>query len=503
MTAPAVLLPYQQSWLADPAPVKVCEKSRRVGLSWSEGGDCSLIAAASREAGGMDCWYVGYNQDMAKEFVRDAAFWARHYQLAVEDSGQEVLIDEDKDILTYYIRLASGFRVTALSSRPSNLRGKQGLVVVDEAAFHDDLDGLIKAAVALLMWGGKLRIISTHNGDTNGFNELVLDIRAGKKPYSIHRVDFQKAVAQGLYQRICLKAGKIWSPEAEREWVAEMYRFYGEHAAEELDVIPSSGSGRYLTRAMVEANTNPKIEVLRLSMPAEFVHQTAHAREAEVRDWCERELAPRIARLDPFLRTYLGEDFARSGDVSGLWPIQVQHDLTKKTPFVVELRNVPFEQQKQIVFFLIDRLPRFAGGAFDARGNGQYLAEVTMQKYGAALIVQVMLSAEWYRENMPRFKAAFEDRNVDVPRDDDVVSDMLLVRMDKGIAKVPDDARVRGADGMYRHGDTAIALALALFAAATIEGAAIDYTPAPPKISRWDYDPEQDRDRAPVGDGAW
>jgi len=47
----------------------------------------------------------------------------------------------------------------------ANLRGKQGRVIIDEAAFHDNLEELLKAALALLMWGGEVRIISTHNGD--------------------------------------------------------------------------------------------------------------------------------------------------------------------------------------------------------------------------------------------------------------------------------------------------------------------------------------------------
>ena len=33
---PMALLPYQQRWCADTSPVKLCEKSRRIGLSWGE-----------------------------------------------------------------------------------------------------------------------------------------------------------------------------------------------------------------------------------------------------------------------------------------------------------------------------------------------------------------------------------------------------------------------------------------------------------------------------------
>ena len=44
-----------------------------------------------------------------------------------------------------------------------------------------------------------------------------------------------------------------------------------------------------------------------------------------------------------------------------------------------------------------------------------------------------------------------------------------------GVAKVPDSARVRGSDGRERHGDTAIALVLAMFAALTMEPVKFEY----------------------------
>lgn len=475
MAAPTVLLPYQQDWIADQAAVKVCEKSRRVGLSWAEAADAALTGAADRSAGGDDTWYIGYNQDMAKEFIRDVGFWAKHYQLAAGEMEEEVIKDEDKDILTFVIKFASGFRVTALSSRPSNLRGKQGRVVIDEAAFHDDLQGLIKAAMALLMWGGKVRIVSTHDGDGNPFNELVLDCRAKKVPYSLHRIEFKAAVAQGLFRRICLSTGREWTPEAEAAWVAEMYAFYGDHAAEELDVIPSSGSGAYLTRAQIEACMAEAIPVLRLALPDGFSLLASHLREAEVQDWCEQQLLPHLLALDPQQDHFFGEDFARSGDLTAIWPLAQTKTLDLVTPFVVELRNVPFEQQKQILFYLVARLPRFRAGAMDARGNGQYLAEVAMQKFGPTRIAQVMLSTEWYRDNMPPFKAAIEDRSLVLPKDADILADLRTVRMEKGVAKVPDNARVRGSDGRDRHGDTAIALVMATYAVFQMEPAPIEF----------------------------
>lgn len=466
-SAPAVLLPYQQAWIADDAAVKLCEKSRRVGLSWAEAADAALTGALTKEAGGDDTWYIGYNQDMAKEFILDVAFWARAYDMAAAEMEESVFNDEGKDIVTFSIRFASGFRVTALSSRPSNLRGKQGRVIIDEAAFHSELDELIKAAMALLIWGGKVRIISTHDGDQNLFNALILDSRVGKLPYSVHRITFKEAVKQGLYKRVCLasRGKKVWSQEGEDEWVAGMYAFYGASSSEELDVVPGTGTGAYLSRALIESCMRPDIPVLRWSLENEFTFLPAHIREAEALDWCQKNLDPLLKALDPNLDSYFGEDFGRTGDLSSFWPLQETKALALVTPFIIELRNVPFDQQRQILHYMLDRLPRFRAGGMDARGNGSYLAEVTAQKYGADRIATVMLTTEWYRENMPLLKAALEDLGISLPKDADVLGDLRLLELIKGVAKVPENVHTKGADGRSRHGDSAISLVMAIYAA--------------------------------------
>ncbi|UGA40359.1 hypothetical protein JOS77_14150 [Chromobacterium haemolyticum] len=56
----------------------------------------------------------------------------------------------------------------------------QGKVVIDEAAFHGDVQGVLDAATALLIWGGQIAVISSHNGKANAFNKLVQDIDSGR-----------------------------------------------------------------------------------------------------------------------------------------------------------------------------------------------------------------------------------------------------------------------------------------------------------------------------------
>lgn len=458
--APMALLPYQQRWLQDQSEVKIIEKSRRIGLSWCEAADDALLAAS---ASGMDVWYIGYNKDMAQEFIGDCGDWLKFYGKAASEVEETVLEDEDKDILAFRIRLASGHKITALSSRPSNLRGKQGKVVIDEAAFHDDLSALIKAAMALLMWGGRVVIISTHDGDSNPFNELIQEVRAAKKPYSLHRVTLDDALTDGLYRRICLRLGRAWTAEAEAEWRDKIIAQYGSAADEELFCIPSAGGGSYLTRAVIERCMHADIPVLRWACTDQFTLLPDHIRQAEARDWCEDSLAPLLAGLDPQRRHYFGEDFARTGDLSVVVPLAELQALRYRQPFVVELANVPFTEQELILFFIADRLPRFTFGNLDARGNGQYLAERAMQRYGESCIKQVMLSESWYREEMPRFKSFFDDDLIEVAQDADHMDDYRAVKMIKGVAKLP-DTKTKGQDGKQRHGDAAIATALAVAA---------------------------------------
>lgn len=477
-----VLLPYQRDWVADKSKVKVCEKSRRVGLSWAEAADAVLTAVPSKKAGGMDVWYVGYNKDMAEEFIRDVSNWAKNFNAAASAiaEGVELFKDgkEDKAILTFSVSFASGFRATALSSAPSNLRGKQGLTIIDEAAFHPNLKELMKAAFALLIWGGKVHIISTHNGVDNPFNEVISEIRAGKKDYSLHRITFNEAIEQGLYRRICLTQRKEWTPEGEVNWVEEIRGIYRPNDAEELDCIPSQSTGGYFSRALVESRMNSDYPVLRLTLPEGFELRDEVTRTGYVANWLLDNVKPLIDAIPKELSCYYGMDFARSSDLSVIMPLVQQTSLERYAPFILEMRNVPFDQQRQALFFICDNLPRFRGGANDARGNGQYLAEVAAQRYGASRILRVMITAEWYRDNMPKYKAAYEDCEIAIPKDSEVLDDHRAVLLINGVPKVPDNIRTTDKSGNKRHGDTAIAGCLAWYASLNGSGP-FEYRSAP------------------------
>ena len=202
----ALLCLYQIAWLADRSRVKVWEKSRRIAASRIEALYTVLEAAKRKSEGGQNTYYLSYNKDMTRQYIKDCAWWAKVLGVVCGDI-EEIIDDYDKNVTIFRIRFASGNEVEALPSEARSLRSKKGRVVIDEAAFVDDLAALLKAAMALLMWGGQVVILSTHNGDENAFNELLADIRGGKLPYSLHRTDLDAALAGGLYKAICRKLG--------------------------------------------------------------------------------------------------------------------------------------------------------------------------------------------------------------------------------------------------------------------------------------------------------
>lgn len=505
MNAP-VFLPYQQRWILDRSPVKVCEKSRRIGVTWCTAYEAVEVCSTRAEDGGSNFWYQTYAEDDAKEFIEDVGKFAMALDLAI--SPQEEIIGEDeareffllpegvRSIKITSVRFSTGFKCVSLPHLPRKLRGKGGVYCLDEAAFHDNLEEALKAAHAFRMWGGRVIIISTHNGVENAFNKLVEDVRAKRRDYSLHTYTLLDAVRMGLFKRICQVRKTEWSAEAEAKWVEELLDTEG--AEEEFLCIPARSGGQYFPPMLTEACMFDA-PVLRLKMEDEFMMRPESEREEEIEAWCIANLDPLIARL-PRMPHYFGMDFGRNSDLTVMTPTTLEQDLKARVPFTVELRNVPFEQQKQIVFHTLPKLPRFTFAAFDATGNGAWLGEVALQHFGEAQVEAVKLNDPWYAQWLPPLKARFEDRSIAIPKDVDIRQDLSMFEVINGVPKLP-KLRVTSASGKKpgarkgekRHGDTGIALALANYSAATHAVSSYVYEPVG-KSREEGISPRADRD---------
>lgn len=479
--ADGVLMQHQVDWLRIQTPIKACSKGRRTGITFSEGLDSPITAASRKSAGGMNVFYIGDTKEKGLEFIGYCAKFSK--VIAQAQAGgisqiEEFLFEDQQDdgttrhITSYRIRYASGYQIVALSSNPANIRGLQGKVIIDEAAFHRNVQDVIDAATALLIWGGRVSIISTHNGVSNPFNQLIKDIQDGRYGDSaaVYHCTFDDAVTNGLFERVCMMKGEQPTLEAKQQWYATIRNAYGPRKAqmrEELDAIPRDGTGTsmpgiWIDNAMPE---QPPRMVVRLALSEDFAMKPVPDREAWAADWIRRYLDPVLATCTPEHLHVFGHDFARHRDYSIVAPLAIEPGRHRYCPFVLEMHKVPTRQQEQILWHVIDALPRWVGGAMDASGNGETLAEYTADRYGRQRIKEVKLSRAWYGAWMPKMIQQFEDGTIQIPRDQDLANDLRAVEEVDGIPMV---AKARRQDlkdpDTHRHGDFAPALALAVYA---------------------------------------
>ena len=424
------LLPYQTRWVQDPAPLAVIEKSRRIGLSWAEAYAAVLHAAEGRG----DVYYQSYAKDMTRTFIDDCADWAGRLEPAAA-AVDETLIDlGDADaIQAFQLRLATGRRVVAMTSAPRAFRskGRNGdLAIIDEAAWVDDLEAVLKAALAFRVWGGRVHVISTHHGDASPFAALVRDVREGRVPGALHTVTLTDALGDGLYRRICQATGQVWSPAAEAAWEAELRSQYGAAAAEELDCVPAAGGGAWLAWQLLRA-----------------------AEHAEAGDPARTGGGP----------VYLGVDIARRRD---LW-VAVAVERVGDVCWVRELRahqGISFAAQADIIADLSDRY-RPVRIAVDQTGMGEAVVEAWQGRFGRTRVEGVLLTGPRRLDLATTLREALEDRRLRLPDDEALRRDLHAVRADTGPTGAPRLVAERsGTDG---HADRFWAVALAMAAAAT------------------------------------
>lgn len=489
----AVLLSYQARWVADENPVAMCVKSRQIGLTWANAAADVRQAARPKQRGGLDCWYLCQSKEETRTYIADCARWAQAYGELAAEFDEEILDPEDHvAIQVHAIKLKSGHSIRALVGHPRNLRGKRGKVTFDEAAYNDHADEFLAAALPFLRWGGMVRIISTEWHTETPFHRWREDIEAGRRDWSIHVVDFDDAIRDGLYRRLCSVRGIPYSEEAERAWRAKEIQDLGEDADRELFCVPIGAHDLYLDRQTVESCMLRDRPVFRFQPPrtgTPFVDWPEEKRESYIDAWLDAEVRPTIETLDETRPHALGADFGRSGDLTVLVPVATLVDLRRSVPFVLELRDTPYDVQERAYRYIIDALPRRGRVALDSGGVGSQLAEAMRQRYGGQ-VHRIGLGTSrardpskrpegslMYSEILPPLKSALQRSELDLPADEDHVRDLMGLRRVDGRPRVP-TVRSKGKDGGQRHCDYAVGLALGLWAAQTSTASVVPYTPS-------------------------
>ncbi len=454
--------------------VLAIEKSRRIGISWVLAFVACRFAMPAK--GARDVYYMGYNLDMARIFIRDTAMFLRAFHKLTLTPKEVFEKDGDQEIKTFRIDLPSGKSIVALPYSAGAFRSKDGVAIIDEARELDKLHDVMDAAMAFTMLGGKVIVLSTQCEIEHPFNEILSDIRSQKRAGFVETITFKDALAGGLYKRICRKNGWTWSPQAEAEYEAKVRFSYGEAGAQELDCIPSHGGSAYLARPTIEAACTRDYIAYRIEVDHAFALKSLEWRASYIADWCQDNLFDVRQRLRPERLTYFGQDYASSpnGDLSVIVPGQFDEFSTLHVPFIIEMRGLPSTEQWLIWDYLLKRC-RYACGKLDGRGNGQDTAKYLQDHYGGIDQWEaVMATKNIYLQFMPRMKARIEDRTILLPMTEGVINDLRSVRLVNGVPTIVGKSHDKLSPGKKDHGDRAIGI-MNLVAAADEDFAPFDY----------------------------
>lgn len=397
-----ILLPYQLTWVNDPARFKIGLWSRQTGKSF--GTACEAVASCVLHPG--DMWVVlSAGERQALEWMEKAKTWSKAFNLIV-DTYEELRGSANSVMARAEIRFTNGSRIVAIPANPATARGYSANLILDEFAIHEkpwDIWAAIYPSITNPLTGEKkLRIVSTPKGRANKF----YDLWSKNETYSKHKVTIVDAVNMGLPVNLDeLRAGvddpDIWA----QEYMCEF--------------IDSSG----------------------VLLPYELIA----ACESEA---CDQGDAP----------LYVGMDIGRSKDLSVIIVGGKVGDALHVTRVEV-LQRMPFAEQLAVLSGILEER-RVRRCCIDATGIGAMLSEEAARRH--ACVEGVVFSAASKGEMFSAMRRRFEDRTIRIPVSRDLREDLHAVERNVSSSGNISYSAARTADG---HSDRASALALMIRAA--------------------------------------
>ncbi|MEO5914853.1 MAG: hypothetical protein ABIS50_11510 [Luteolibacter sp.] len=465
----ARFLPYQTRWVKDQARIKLMEKSRQVGISWADAYETvRSIAPASRV---HDTWISSRDEGQAALYLNDCVGWARVLQHGAKDLGEKVYEDEKgKAFKSYEMQFANERVIHSLSSNPDAQAGKRGPRKLDEFAINPHQRKLYAIAYPGITWGGNLSMISTHRGNLTFFNELVREIKekGNPKKISLHTVTLQDALDQGFLFKLQTTLAKA-NPEDpildmdEPEYFDMVRRECPDEESflQEFCCIPADDKAAFLEWDLIAAAEYTKGEI-----------------------WDKIDLHNCIGDL------YIGVDIGRRHDLTVIWILEKigGYYFTRR---VIELKNMPFSKQEEILWPLIAER-KVKRCCIDATGLGMQLAERAQEKFSIYRVEAVTFSAPVKEELAYPVRSLMEDRALKIPERKEIRADLRGVKKE---TTASGNIRFTADTGPDGHSDRFWALALSVHAGKTPTGIVLP----PVRTKIWTPDAVMRGDRSLTG----
>src|SRR5438445_528395 len=109
-------LTYQIRWLKDRSPLKIIEKSRQIGMTFTDAYDS--VKKVTRNGGRLDVWISSRDEAQARLYIEDCRKWAGLLNKRTIGFGREI-IDKKTKCAAYVLEFKSGRRIYSLSSNPN------------------------------------------------------------------------------------------------------------------------------------------------------------------------------------------------------------------------------------------------------------------------------------------------------------------------------------------------------------------------------------------------
>lgn len=411
----SILLPYQRRWVEDGARFKIGMWARQTGKTFSCGAECvrdCLTTPRTR-------WVVmSRGERQSLEFVCQARLWTEAYEVAIE--GYEELRGGAEALLrSAEITWPNGSRLTAIPANPDTARGYSANLVLDEFAHHEKPDDIWRAVFPMvtnpLRGELRLRVVSTPAGRANKF----YDLWTKNEEFSRHKITIYDAVAQGLP----VKVEELKRAQDDPDGWAQEY---------ECEFIDASA----------------------ILLPYELIAACEHSEARE-------DSPPDQPHVGPL---FVGVDIGRKRDLTVCWTLEKLGDVLW-TREVLVLPRMPFAQQRAMLAL---RMAAAAQVCIDSTGIGAQLAEEFAYALGEWRVQQCQFTAALKQEIFVGMRRAFEERGLRVPVSRAIREDL------HGLQKLTTSAgniRFAAPHNEDGHCDRATALALALHAARSLDGA--------------------------------
>ncbi len=425
----ALFLPYQGAWIKDDSRLKIYEKSRQIGLSWSSA--YRLVRKMSLKK--SEAWVSSRDEGQAKLFIQDCKAFASILQLAAKDLGWQI-VDEKKKISALVLQFANGSCIYSLSSNVDAQAGKRGYRLLDEFALHKDQRMLWAITYPGITWGGSMELVSTHRGANSFFNNLLVEAREGGNPkgLSVHRTTLQDALDGGFLFKLQSKLDEA-DPIQEMDEAA-YFDFIRSGCADEESFLqeymcqPADDESAYISYDLIDLCTYQHGE-----------------------DW--------QLPLNPAGTYYLGMDIGRKKDLTVLYLVEAVGS-SRFTRRIIELGNTTFANQA-VELDRLSALPQVKRVCIDATGIGCQLVEEARARHGRKVegVTFTLASKEDMAVTLLR---CMEDARLKLPNMPKLISDLRSIRKTTTSAG---NVRYEGERDENGHADRFWALALALHAA--------------------------------------